>query len=108
MSKTRETVQLSGPLTIKTIAAAKELLQTGLTDAKAAGRMLTIEIDGGNEFDLTLPQLLLSACQTAKEMGVEITLNGPAEGNFRTVIERAGLLTGDKSKDSFWLEGQAA
>lgn len=108
MSNTRETVQLSGPLTIKTIAAARELLQGRLTDAKATGHALTVEIDDENEFDLTLPQLLLSARQTATEMGVEVRLSGPVGPNFRTVIERAGLLTGDKNKDSFWLEGQAA
>lgn len=107
MSNTRETLHLSGPLTIKTIANAKELLQAQLFDDNGAGKTLMIEIDEDSECDLTLPQLLVSARRTAMEIGKEIRLKKPAAGNFRTVIERAGLLTGNKSEDSFWLEGQA-
>ncbi len=108
MSGQAEILRLHGPLTIKTIANVRDILQVYLQEAAALRRSLVIDIDGTEDIDLTLPQLLLSARQTADQTGVTIALNKPADGNFLTVLQRAGLLGGDQQEDSFWLEGKAA
>lgn len=108
MSGPTEVLHLHGPLTIKTIANVRDIIQVYLQEAASLGRPLTIDIDGNEDIDLTLPQLLLSARQTADQAGVAIALNKPADGNFLTVLQRAGLLCGDRQEDSFWLEGKAA
>lgn len=108
MSAQAEILHLHGPLTIKTIANVRDIIQVYLQEAASLGRPLIIDIDGNEDVDLTLPQLLLSARQTADQAGVTIALNKPADGNFLTVLQRAGLLCGDRHKDSFWLEGKAA
>lgn len=108
MSARAEILHLHGPLTIKTIANVRDIIQVYLQEAASLGRPLIIDIDGNEDVDLTLPQLLLSARQTAGQAGVTIALNKPADGNFLTVLQRAGLLCGDRHKDSFWLEGKAA
>ncbi|MGV1791897.1 STAS domain-containing protein [Rhizobium lusitanum] len=108
MSGQSEVLRLHGPLTIKTIANVRDIIQVYLQEAALRSRSLVIDIDGSEEIDLTLPQLLLSARQTASGAGVTVALNKPADGNFLTVLQRAGLLCGDRQKDSFWLEGKAA
>ncbi|MGZ9722198.1 STAS domain-containing protein [Rhizobium miluonense] len=108
MSGQTEILRLHGPLTIKTIANVRDIIQVYLQEAASLRRSLVIDIDGSEEIDLTLPQLLLSARQTADRTGVRIALNKPADGNLLTVLQRAGLLCGDRHKDSFWLEGKAA
>ncbi|MGY5774851.1 hypothetical protein [Rhizobium sp. LEGMi135b] len=108
MSQQSEILHLHGPLTIKTITNVRDIVQVYLQEAALRNHTLIIDIDGGEEIDLTLPQLLLSARQTADRAGVAVTLSKPADGNFLTVLQRAGLLCGDRQKDSFWLEGKAA
>ncbi|MGG6892541.1 STAS domain-containing protein [Rhizobium sp. BR 315] len=108
MSGQTEILRLHGPLTIKTIANVRDIIQVYLQEAASLRRSLVIDIDDSEEIDLTLPQLLLSARQTADRTGVRIALNKPADGNFLTVLQRTGLLCGDRHKDSFWLEGKAA
>jgi len=108
MSEQPEILRLHGPLTIKTITNVRDIVQVYLQEAALRNRTLVIDIDGGEEIDLTLPQLLLSARQTAARAGVAVALSKPADGNFLTVLQRAGLLCGDRHKDSFWLEGKAA
>ncbi|NLR98240.1 STAS domain-containing protein [Rhizobium sp. P38BS-XIX] len=108
MSAQAEILQLHGPLTIKTIANVRDILQVYLQEAASLSRSLVIDVDGNEDIDLTLPQLLLSAQQTANQAGIHIALNKPADGNFLAVLQRAGLLSGDRHKDSFWLEGKAA
>lgn len=108
MSEQPEILHLHGPLTIKTITNVRDIIQVYLQEAALRSRTLVIDIDGAEEIDLTLPQLLLSARQTANRAGVTVTLNKPADGNFLTVLQRAGLLRGDLQTDTFWLEGKAA
>lgn len=108
MSEPAEILHLHGPLTIKTIANVRDIIQVYLKEAASLSRALTIDVDGNEDIDLTLPQLLLSARQTADQAGVAIALSKPADGNFLTVLQRAGLLCGDRQKDCFWLEGKAA
>ncbi|SCB18444.1 STAS domain-containing protein [Rhizobium hainanense] len=108
MSEQSEILHLHGPLTIKTITNVRDIVQVYLQEAALRNRALVIDIDGSEEIDLTLPQLLLSARQAAARAGVAVTLSKPADGNFLTVLQRAGLLGGDRQKDSFWLEGKAA
>jgi ABC-type transporter Mla MlaB component len=108
MSQQSEILHLHGPLTIKTITNVRDIVQVYLQEAALRNRALVIDIDGGEEIDLTLPQLLLSTRQTAARASVAVTLSKSADGNFLTVLQRAGLLCGDRQKDSFWLEGKAA
>lgn len=108
MSQQSEILHLHGPLTIKTITDVRDIVQVYLQEAALRNHALIIDIDSGEEIDLTLPQLLLSARQTAAHAGIAVTLSKPADGNFLTVLQRAGLLGGDRQKDSFWLEGKAA
>ncbi|MFK0161300.1 STAS domain-containing protein [Rhizobium sp. NPDC090279] len=108
MSEQSEILHLHGPLTIKTITNVRDIVQVYLQEAALRSRALVVDIDGGEEIDLTLPQLLLSARQTANRAGVTMALSKPADGNFLTVLQRAGLLCGDRQRDSFWLEGKAA
>jgi ABC-type transporter Mla MlaB component len=102
-----EALSLNGPLTIKTIGSARDILQAFIAEKAARGKTLALDIDGEEECDLTLAQLVVSAMKTAAERGAKLKLKKPASGNFLAVIERAGLLTGDKKKDGFWLEGKA-
>lgn len=108
MSGQMEILRLRGPLTIKTITNARDIIQVYLQESASLSRSLIIDIDGNADIDLTLPQLLLSARHTAERAGVAIALNKPADGNFLAVLQRAGLLCGDRQQDSFWLEGKAA
>lgn len=105
---TTATLPLKGPLTIRTVAETHAALIAFLNENGGAGRTLTLDIDDASECDLTLPQLLISARKTAAQSDTKIQLKSPATGNFLTVIGRAGLLTGDKEQDGFWLEGKAA
>lgn len=108
MSGQMEILHLHGPLTIKTITNVRDIIQVYVQESASLSRSLIIDIDGDEDIDLTLPQLLLSARETAGRAGVTIALNKPADGNFLAVLQRAGLLSGDRQQDSFWLEGKAA
>jgi ABC-type transporter Mla MlaB component len=105
---TATTIKLNGPLNIRTIADTKDILMGFMTEKGGPGKTLALDISDSSECDLTLVQLLLSARKTAAEAGMKLKLKGPATGALLEVIERAGLLAGDKTHDSFWLEGKAA
>jgi ABC-type transporter Mla MlaB component len=98
---------LNGPLTIKTIANVRDILQAFVGEKAQRGKTLALDIDGTEECDLTIAQLVISTQKTAAAQGAKLKLAKPAAGNFLAVIERAGLLTGDKKQDGFWLEGKA-
>jgi ABC-type transporter Mla MlaB component len=100
-------LSLNGPLTIKTIAGARDILQAFIGEKAERGETLTIELDDAQDCDLTLAQLLISARKSVAARGAKLKLAKPAAGNFLAVIERMGLLTGDKKQDDFWLEGKA-
>lgn len=100
-------LSLNGPLTIKTIASARDILQAFIGENAQRGKTLTLDLDDAQECDLTLAQLVLSAHKSIAARGAKLKLAKPAAGNFLAVIERMGLLTGDKKKDGFWLEGKA-
>lgn len=102
------TLQLNGPLTIRTVAESRDGLIAFLNENGGPGKTLTLAVDNGAECDLTFAQLLVSTRKTAASMETKLKLHTPASDNFLSVIERAGLLTGDTEKDSFWLEGQVA
>lgn len=101
------TLSLNGPLTIKTISSARDILQAFIGEKAQRGKTLALEIDDAQDCDLTLAQLIISAHKTVAAHGAKLKLMKPAAGNFLAVIERAGVLTGDKKQDSFWLEGKA-
>ncbi len=81
---------------------------SGVHREKAArGKTLALDIDDTQDCDLTLAQLVIAARKSVAANGAKLKLAKPAAGNFLAVIERAGLLTGDKKQDDFWLEGKA-
>lgn len=100
-------LSLNGPLTIKTIGSARDILQAFVGEHAERGRTLTLDIDDASECDLTLAQLVISARKAIAARGAKLKLKKPAAGNFLAMLERAGLLTGDKKQDGFWLEGKA-
>ncbi|MCD2172415.1 STAS domain-containing protein [Rhizobium sp. C4] len=100
-------LSLNGPLTIKTITGARDILQAFIGENAQRGKTLTIDIDDAGECDLTVAQLVISAQKSVAAHGAKLKLAKPAAGNFLAVIERMGLLTGDKKQDGFWLEGKA-
>lgn len=108
MEQEDESLSLNGPLTIKTIGDARDILLAIVGDAPSTGRTLVIDLDEVSDCDLTLPQLLVSLQKTAKEKGVALRLKSPASGVLLTILERAGLVGGSETQDSFWLEGKAA
>lgn len=100
-------LSLNGPLTIKTISGARDILQAFIGEKAARGKTLALDIDDTQDCDLTLAQLLIAARKSVAANGAKLKLAKPAAGNFLAVIERAGLLTGDRKQDDFWLEGKA-
>ncbi len=100
-------LSLNGPLTIKTISSARDILQAFIGENAQRGRTLALDIDDAQECDLTLAQLVISARKSVTARGAKLKLTRPAAGSFLAVIERMGLLTGDKKQDGFWLEGKA-
>lgn len=98
---------LNGPLTIKTISGTRDILQAFIGEKAARGKTLALDIDDTQDCDLTLAQLVIATRKTVAANGAKLKLAKPAAGNFLAVIERAGLLTGDKKQDDFWLEGKA-
>lgn len=100
-------LSLNGPLTIKTIASVRDILQAFIGENAQPGNTLTLDLDDAQECDLTLAQLVMSAHKSVAARDAKLRLAKPAAGNFLAVIERMGLLTGDKKQDGFWLEGKA-
>jgi len=99
-------LSLNGPLTIKTIAGARDILLAFIGENAQRDTTLTIDLEDDQECDLTLPQLLISARKSVAARGANLKLAKPAAGNFLAVIERMGLLTGNQKQDDFWLEGK--
>ncbi|HZG28380.1 STAS domain-containing protein [Ensifer adhaerens] len=100
-------LSLNGPLTIKTISSARDILQAFIGEKAERGKTLSLDVDDAQECDLTLAQLIIAARKSVSARGAKMKLAKPAAGNLLAVIERAGLLTGDKKQDGFWLEGKA-
>lgn len=101
-------LSLNGPLTIKSIGSARDILLAFIGENSLRGKTLTLDIDDAQECDLTLVQLIISARKSVNARGAKLKLTKPAAGNFLAVIQRMGLLTGDNKQDGFWMEGKAA
>ncbi|MDH4440855.1 MAG: STAS domain-containing protein [Rhizobium sp.] len=91
MTEDLKTLRLEGALTIKTATETRDLLLAALREAKAAGRHLEVDIAEDCDCDLTLPQLLLSARESAAKEGVSLLIRAAGRGAFHTTLERAGL-----------------
>jgi STAS domain len=91
MTEDSKTLRLEGALTIKTAAETRDRLLAAFRDAKAAKQPLEIDIAEDCDCDLTLPQLLLSAQETAAREGVDLRIRAAGRGAFFTTLERAGL-----------------
>ncbi|RAI41038.1 hypothetical protein CH341_22530 [Rhodoplanes roseus] len=97
-------VELAGAQTVRTIGAAHDRLRTEI-EAHAAVR---VRLDGIEDFDLSLIQLLLAARRAAGAAGKSLTLASPATGALRTALDRAGFLASDPADPlggpPFWLQ----
>lgn len=97
-------VDLAGPQTVRTIAAAQDRLTTELARATD----VRVRLDEVAEFDLGLVQLLLAARRSASAAGKSLALAAPASGALREALDRAGFLAVDPADPlggpAFWLQ----
>ncbi len=93
-------VDLSGPLTIRQVAAVHEAIRSAF---EAQGPVL-LNIAEDAEVDLSFLQLVHAARLQAAADGRTIALERPAGGNLLSTLERAGFLTDADPRDrEFWL-----
>ncbi len=93
-------VDLSGPLTIRQVAAVHEAIRSAF---EAQGPVL-LSIAEDAEVDLSFLQLVHAARLQAAADGRTIALERPAGGNLLSTLERAGFLTDADPRDcEFWL-----
>ena len=96
----RGKVDLSGPLTIRQVAAVHEAIRSALGGKDAV--LLSIAEDA--EVDLSFLQLVHAARLQAAVDGRTLALDRPADGNLLSTLERAGFLTDADPRDrEFWL-----
>ena len=91
-------VDLSGELTIRTVATAHAELSVAL-EAQAA---VSAGIDPEAQVDLTFVQLIESARRTAADTGRAFALAGPAEGALLETLRRGGFME-SAGQRAFWL-----
>ncbi|MFN3634573.1 MAG: STAS domain-containing protein [Rhizobium rhizophilum] len=105
MSEDLKTVHLEGALTIKTATETHGRLVSAYREAKAASGALEIDIADDCDCDLTLPQLLLSAQETAAREGVELRIRASADGALFATLERAGISAATNSASLLTING---
>lgn len=91
-------LRLDGALTIKTAKETHDRLVSAFRGARASGKPLEIDVADDCDCDLTLPQLLLSARETAAREGVELRIRASAQSALLATLDRAGIsaaVTGD-------------
>lgn len=99
-----ELVDLDGVQTVRTIGVAHDRLKAAIAGHSA----VRIGLDGLDEFDLSLVQLVLAARRGASAAGKSLTLAGPVRGPLHATLDRAGFLAGDAADPlggaAFWLQ----
>lgn len=96
-------VELTGDLTLRTIASAHRQL----SDALSAHPVVAASVDPAATCDLTLVQLLESARRSAAEQGRGFALAAPAAGGLLETLTRGGFVeTADQR--AFWLKDSGA
>jgi hypothetical protein len=96
-------VSFSGSVTVSSISDAYAILVAGMEQ----GDPVVVNLDGVEDADLTLAQLLEAARLTAAARGQEIRLEKPAEGALLQVLQRGGFLEPDDSdRLNFWSGGK--
>jgi hypothetical protein len=97
-------VDLAGVQTVRTIGVAHDRLKAVVAGHAA----VRIGLDGLEEFDLSLVQLVLSARRSALAAGKALTLAGPVRGPLHAALDRAGFLSSDAADPlggaAFWLQ----
>jgi len=105
MTNGMQTLELDGPLTIRTITKIKEQIADSLVEARTRNADLQIAVDSDVEIDLTLPQLLLAAQSQAARLGTKLVLKNPVTGNFLSILERGGFVAKSGPENTMWLQG---
>ncbi|NVO12444.1 MAG: STAS domain-containing protein [Rhodoplanes sp.] len=97
-------VDLDGLQTVRTIGVAHDRLKAAIADHAA----VRIGLDGLEEFDLSLVQLVLAARRGALAAGKSLILAGPVRGPLYVTLDRAGFLSRDAADSlggaTFWLQ----
>lgn len=99
-------IALGDDLTIRSAEAIRARLADALS---SSDEPLIIDCHDGQEVDITVLQLLLSARKTAQALGRPLSLSSPADGVLLDALRRGGFLVGDGAApqgcDKFWIEG---
>ena len=92
------TVDLTGELTLRTVAAA----HADLAAALEAHDEVTARVDAEATVDLAFVQLIESARRTAAEAGRGSALAAPAQGALLETLRRGGFVESAGQRE-FWL-----
>lgn len=94
-------VSVSDSIVIGNISVVRNLILSAFDQNNS----ITIDISRVTEADITLPQLIESARQSAAIEGRDIRLSQPAEGAVLQLLRRGGFLdTSDPQRVDFWLK----
>jgi hypothetical protein len=98
---TRSVVKLDTSLTVRDIIAVR----TKLSQALSGTEPVVISVPPEASVDISFVQLVEAARTQAIAHGKTISMEAPATGKLRDVLERGGLLTDAKDSDiQFWLQ----
>ena len=97
-------ITLAGAQTVRTIDAAHHDLVAALAENAA----VTVDCSAVTEVDVSLIQLLLAACASARLSGKVVTLNAPANDALQTALLQGAFLRDDAEgpEAAFWLRGE--
>lgn len=94
-----QTLEISGPLTVRRAQELGELIRTSL----AAPSSLTLDLSQAEDADLSFVQIVESARLSASRAGGHLRLNAPATGRLLSVLERGGFLDpAFPERTAFW------
>ena len=92
-------IELCGDLSLPSIGQTHEKVLAGFDQDLP----IVIDLEGVENADLTLVQLVEAARKSADRRGRTLSLSAPASGPTRAVLERGGFL-GAPDRAAFWLQ----
>jgi ABC-type transporter Mla MlaB component len=91
-------IRLSGALNLNTIAPTHKILSEALQGCSR----VAVELESGDDIDLTLVQLLIAARRTAEAEEGSFALTRPADGALLQMLRRGGFVETAQQR-AFWL-----
>jgi anti-anti-sigma regulatory factor len=86
-----------------------EGVRSSLLNALKGGNAVEVDCTDATEIDVSFPQLLISACRMAADLGKTLVLSAPASGVLRDTLLRGGFLSqgndGMTPDRIFWSKG---